>query len=572
MKRPATHEFVCGCVFLVLIFLAALLSAQTNVLTSRNDNSRDGLNSIENVLNQANVNRASFGKICSTAVDGQVFGQPLVIFAQGKNIVFVVTMNDSVYAIDGGNCSQLNHVSLVPQNEEAVQCADLTGRCSVIVPLIGSLSTPVIDPGTHTIYVTTETESTTSSCQTNHVESCFTHRLHALDLATLAEKFNGPVAITGKYGNATFTAKDHIQRPGLLLLPGVMPNGDSAVYIGFSAIAGFGKPGESTPQGWVFGYDAANLASTPLAWSSTPNGEGGGMWQSGGGLAAGIDSPHGQTFLYVATGDGTFDVNAGGSDYGDSLVKLTTSLANVPNGYFTPFNQACLNPADEDFGSGGVMLTPNITSNYYAVTASKTGTVFVMNRANPGGFTPPTNQTCPATGTNGNQEYFQGASRQYFTTPAYWNLHLYYIPMQSPLTRYRLSLNCNPGPVCTSGTDSSAVKFGYAANPAISSSGNAAGTAILWAQSGNGWPNTQGGPEPAILYAYDAEHVTPASSIPELWDSTQCPIRDTPGNATKFVVPTIANGMVYLGTMDPSDVTNTTGQLDVFGLTNAACK
>jgi hypothetical protein len=49
-------------------------------------------------------------------------------------------------------------------------------------------------------------------------------------------------------------------------------------------------------------------------------------------------------------------------------------------------------------------------------------------------------------------------------------------------------------------------------------------------------------------------------------------MRDTPGNATKFVVPTVANGMVYLGTMDPSDPTNTRGELDVFGLTNAACK
>lgn len=570
MNHPITRPFMCRCA--CLLFIAASLRAQTNVLTSRNNNSRDGLNSTETVLNQANVNRTSFGKICSAVVDGQVFGQPLVVFAKGRNIVYVATMNDSVYAIDGGKCTQLNHVSLIPQNEEAVRCADLTGRCSEIVPLIGALATPVIDLGTRTIYVTTETESTTGSCPANHAESCFVHRLHALELATLAAKFGGPVAISGKYGNATFTAKNHIQRPGLLLVSGVMPNGDSAVYIGFSAIAGFGKPGVSTPQGWVFGYDAGNLAATSLAWSSTPNGEGGGLWGSGGGLAAGIDSPHGQTFLYVATGDGTFDANTGGSDYGDSLVKLTTSLTNVPNGYFTPFDQACLNPADHDFGSGGVALTPDSSSTFYAVTASKTGVVFVMNRANPGGFTPPTNQTCPATGSNANQEYFQGASRSYFTTPAYWNRHLYYIPTQSPLTRYQLSLKCSPGPICTTGADTSTVKFGFAANPAISALGKTTGTAILWAQSGNGWPSSQGGPAPAVLYALDAEHTTAPSSVPELWDSTQCPARDTPGNATKFVVPTIASGMVYLGTMDPTDLTNTRGQLDVFGLTNAVCK
>jgi hypothetical protein len=245
-------------------------------------------------------------------------------------------------------------------------------------------------------------------------------------------------------------------------------------------------------------------------------------------------------------------------------------LTTVSNGYFTPFNQACLNPYDQDFGSGGAMLTPNVSSRFFAVSASKAGTVYVMDRANPGGFNPPTNKNCPLTGSNHNQEYFQGTTRQYFTTAAYWNLHLYLIPLQSPITRYPLSLSCNPGPICTTGTDRSAVKFGFA-NPSISSSGNKTGTAILWAQSGNGWPPSTNGPQPGILYAMDAEHTSPANTIPELWDSTQCPTRDKPGNATKFVVPTIANGIVYLGTMDPTDSTNTRGELDVFGLTSAAC-
>jgi len=556
--------------FAFLVFITAGLGAQTNVLTSRNDISRDGLNSTETVLNQANVNRASFGKICSAVVDGQLFAQPLVVSAKGKNVVDVVTMNDSVYTIDGSNCNQINHVSLIPPDEQATPCMDLNGRCGVIIPLIGALATPVIDISTNTIYVSTETESTSRPCQANHASTCFIHRLHALDLSTLEEKFNGPAVISGSYLSATFNPKQHIQRPGLLLLPGVMLNGDSAVYLGFSAIDGFGKPGVSTPQGWLFRYDAGDLSSAPIAWSSTPNGEGGGTWQSGSGIAAGIDSPNGQTFLYVNTGDGTFDVNDGGLDYGDSFVKLTTSLTTVPNGYFTPFNQACLNPYDLDFGSGGVLLTPNVGSKFYAVTASKTGAVFVMDRANPGGFNAPKNHACPGTGTNNNQEYFRGATRPYFTTAAYWNLHLYLTPLQLPLTRYQLSLSCNPGPICTTGTDTSKVEFGFA-SPSISSSGNTTGTAILWAQSGNGWPPLQNGPEPAVLYAMDAEHVAPHNTVPELWDSTQCPARDTPGNATKFVAPTIANGMVYLGTMDPTDSTNTRGQLDVFGLTSAAC-
>lgn len=550
--------------------VTALLSAQVNVVTARNDVSRDGLNSSERVLNQRNVNSATFGKICSAVVDGQLYAQPLVISILGKNIVFLGTMNGSVYAIDGNTCRQLGHVSLIPANEEPVQCVDLnSGHCSIINPIIGILSTPVIDLGSKTIYVEVETESTSSSCQNRHEESCFMHRLHALDLTTLAEKFNGPVVISGVHGNATFTAREHIQRPGLLELPNVMPNGNSAIYLGFSAIAGYGKPGKSIPQGWVFGYDAQNLAATPVVWSSTSNGEGGGVWQSGGGLAAGLDAPQGNTYLYVATGDGTFDVNNGGVDYGDSFIKLTPQLTTLANGFFTPFNQACLDPADEDFGSGGILLTPDITSKYYAITGSKTGEVFVMDRANPGGYTPPTNHTCPATGTNGNQEYFQGARRQYFTTPAYWNLHLYYVANQSPLIRYKLGPSCNPGPVCTTGAKTK-FNFGVGTLPAISSSGDAPGTAIVWGASGNGWPGASG-PAPAVLYALDAEHENPAGTVPELWDSTQCRRRDGAGNAIKFVTPTVANGMVYLGTMDPADPTNTRGELDVYGLTKAAC-
>ena len=568
MSRTASRVPIC--VSIILSF-TSLLSAQVNVLTARNDISRDALNASETVLNQGNVNRTSFGKTCSAVVDGQLYAQPLVVSNKGKNVVYVGTMNGTIYALDGGDCSQLGHVSLIPANEEAVQCVDLgPGHCTIVNPIIGILSTPVIDGSSSTIYVSIETESTSSSCQVNHADSCFLHRLHALDLTTLVEKFRGPVVISGKYNNATFTSKNHIQRPGLLELRNVMSNGDSVIYLSFSAVAGFGKPGQSIPQGWVFGYDAENLAAAPLIWNSTPNGEGGGVWQSGGGLAAGLDAPGGNNYLYVATGDGTFDVNNGGADYGDSFVKLTPLLTTVPKGYFTPFNQACLNPTDEDFGSSGIMLTPNVTSNYYAITGSKTGVVFVMNRANPGGYNPPTNHTCPATGRNLNQEYFQGSNRSYFSTPAYWNLHLYFVPNQKPLVRYRLSQSCDPGPVCTSAMAKTAFNFQFGTLPAISSAGNSSGTAVVWAASGNGWPSANS-PAPAVLYALDGEHENPAGTIPELWDSTQCPARDQAGNAVKFVTPTIANGKVYLGTMDPTDSTNTRGELDVYGLTSGAC-
>jgi len=554
---------------------ATLMSGQTNVVTWHNDNWRDGLNSTETVLSQANVNAAQFGKICSAVFDGQIFAQPLVVSSGGQNTVYVATQNDSVYSVNGANCSVIASVSLLEANEEAVQCTDVGGtKCHTISPIIGVLGTPVIDVSTNTVYLVSESESTAGTCGTlkKKPSSCFLHRLHALDLTTLAEKFNGPVAIAGSFQGVTFSASLDIQRPGLLELNGAMANGDNGIYIGFSEIDGVGVPGVSIPHGWVFGYDALNLTAMPYIWNSTPSGEGGGVWASGAGLAAGFDSPSGSSYIYLVTGDGDFTANTGGSDYGDSFVKLTTALA--PSSYFTPFAQACMNPADQDFGSSGVMLIPDSGSTYYAIAASKQGIVYSMNRANPGGYTAPTNSTCPATGTNANAEYFQGSPHAYYTTPVSWNSYLYYIPMSSAISRYPLNVGtksvCLFRPICTGNTTKTSVVFSYGTNLSLSSSGTTTGTAIAWAAKGNGWP-TATTPGSVILYAFDAEH-TVSKTIPELWDSTKCPTRDQTGNSTKFVLPTIANGFVYLGSMDRTDTTYTRGELDVFGLTSAACE
>jgi len=285
-----------------------------------------------------------------------------------------------------------------------------------------------------------------------------------------------------------------------------------------------------------------------------------------------LDSPSGSTYIYLVTGDGDFSANTGGSDYGDSFVKLPTSLG-APSAYFTPFAQACMNPADQDFGSSGVMLIPDSGSTYYAVAASKQGIIYAMNRANPGGYTAPTNSTCPATGTNANAEYFVGSPHQYYMTPVSWNSQIYFISMKGPIAKYQLNLNTPPvclfSPICTGNIVKSAVNFQYGTNLSASASGTTTGTAIVWAAKGNGWPNVTP-PAPVTLYAYDAEHVV-SRNMPELWDSSKCPTRDKTGNSTKFVLPTIANGVVYLGSMDPTDSTNIRGELDVFGLTSAAC-
>ena len=65
------------------------------------------------------------------------------------------------------------------------------------------------------------------------------------------------------------------------------------------------------------GYNATTLQQT-MAYNVSPNGYGGGIWQSGGGLAT--DSTGN---IFFTTGNGDFTANTGGRDYGDTVVKLS---------------------------------------------------------------------------------------------------------------------------------------------------------------------------------------------------------------------------------------------------------
>ncbi|MGA8150836.1 MAG: hypothetical protein WB952_07795 [Terriglobales bacterium] len=569
----------------LMLFSAGLLHGQsTNVLTWQNNIWRDGKNATETTLTQATLNSSQFGKICSTApgaIDGQIYAQPLVVTGSipGHNhVVYIETQNDSVYFIDGDspNCAVIKRISLLQDDEEPVECHDVGGReCTTFNPIVGIVGTPVIDISSNTMYLVTWTESTAGTCSTQVSRSCFTHRLHALDITTGAEKYKGPVTIPSvTIGESTFFPIKELQRPGLLLLPHVEANGHSAVYVAFSSMDGSGVVGKSIPNGWVFSFDAKNLSVAPVAWTTTPDGEGGGIWMSGAGLAAAIDKPGGNQYIFVATGDGTFDAENGGSDYGDSFVKLTTNL--TVSDYFTPYNQYCDDFEDTDFGSGGVMLMPNGTASStidFAIANGKDGNIYVMDRANAGGYQGPNLDTCPTSGTNLNYESFSASTKRFYSTGAFWNNHLYSIANNSPLRKYKISgTSCDPAPICTTPTASTAISFGFGSAPGISSNNNITGTAIAWAIKGNGWPteNQNVHPAPAVLYAFDAEHNT-SHLIPELWDSTQCPTRDIAGNSTKFAVPTIANGRVFIGTMDPTDATNTNGELDIYGPTNNPC-
>jgi len=252
------------------------VSNYPGTFTHHNDNNRTGQNTAETVLTPSNVTQAQFGKLYSYAVDGYSYASPLYVAnvsIPGKgfhNVVYVATEHDSVYAFDadGLTSTPLWKVSFLQSGVTTVPCADV-GECGDIPNEIGITGTPVIDPGSGTLYVVAKTKESSSYVQ----------RLHALDITTGAEKFGGPVIIQASVpgiGDGTttvnFNALRENQRPGLLLSNGI-------VYLGF------GSHGDNpTYHGWVLAYNATTLQQV-LVYNATPDGSEGGIWQSGGGLA-----------------------------------------------------------------------------------------------------------------------------------------------------------------------------------------------------------------------------------------------------------------------------------------------
>ena len=485
------------------------------VFTYHNDNTRTGANQGELVLKPANVVSAQFGKLFTLPVDGEIYAQPLYVSGvaipgQGvRNVVYVATQHDSVYAFDadGGGPVPLWHVNFLGSGITTESPANVDS--DAYLDEIGIASTPVIDPATSTIYVVAYT------VESGH----YVHRLHALDLATGAEKFGGPVVVTAsspgsddtsRNGRVPFIPFRELQRPALLLQ-------NNVVYVAFASHGDHGPY-----HGWVLGYDAQNLKQIAVH-NSTPDGIYGGVWMSGGGLAADASNN-----VYFLTGNGTFDANVGGNDYGDSFVKLgTAGRAFTLADYFTPYNEATLEATDQDISAGGIVLFTGTAGEPLAVGLGKTGTLYLVNRNSMGHYQPGSNSQIT--------QSFQTPASLYLSVPAFWQNYLYIVPsIGGGATQYRFSSGMfGTTPVARNST---AFKFPGAV-PAISSNG--ASNGIMWLLPADGWRTRT----PAILHAYDATNIAV-----ELYNSSQAGSRDALGPAIKFAVPTVVNGKVYVPT------------------------
>lgn len=483
------------------------------VLTSQYDNARTGAALNETLLTPSTVSANRFGKVFVFHVDGDVYAQPLYVphvEIPGKgahDVVFVATEHDSVYAFDaaGRPAEPLWHVNFLDTSRGITTLSDGNTQCPFISPEIGITPTPVIDPKSGTLYVLARTRQRSAFSRTT-----YSQQLHALAITTGVEKFGGPVEIQAP----GFDLLRELPRAGLLLTGG-------RLYLTWASSC------DVEPyHGWVMTYDASTLKQTAVL-NVSPDGSEAGIWQSDNAPAA--DSAG---HVYVATGNGTFDAASGGRDYGDSLLKLTTSRGQLAiDDFFTPPDQSELAARDLDLGSGGPLLVPGADHGGLVLLGGKDGKLRTLDRDRLGHGKTQAPQVIQ----------FKGGI---YSAPAYWNGRVYVLASSDTVKAFAVAsgrLSATPVDVGTQ------VFPNPGATPAISASGTRDG--ILWMVQTKVWNDFAG--RPAVLRAFDALHLAR-----ELYSSETNSARDRAGAATRFAVPTIANGRVYVGVK---------GEVDVYG-------
>jgi hypothetical protein len=517
--RECVHAPLFTYIFLFVLCISPA-SGQTHVLTQHYDNSRTGQNTTETILTPANVNSAQFGKLFTQSLDGMEAAQPLYVPGvyvpatnSLHNVVYAVTLHDSVYAFDadnnqGSNASPLWYVNFLNPAKGITSVPASDENCDISgYKEFGIQGTPVIDPAGNAIYVLAMTKE----------NGAYVHRLHALDLGTGVELFGGPVTITASVtiNNQTYTFIDKYQqeRPALLLQ-------DRIVYLGFGS-CGCNTTSET---GWVMAYQTGTLQQVGV-FDASPGVEASAVWMSGAGLVG-----DGQGNVYANTGDGLFDANNGGSHYGDSVLKFNQGdgVLNLVD-YFTPYNQKYFQANDLDVSAGGLVLLPPTPEGDFVVAIDKNGALYLLNQDDLGQYNPISDIQIP-------QEIDTPVMGEVHAGLTYWNNNVYVAAYRTPVLAYSFAngqLSATP----TSQTPS------VTSNPQggiVSSNGDVNG--IYWYVSAPTYK----------LFAFDATNLANP-----FYNSAMVPTRDALGAVVHFPMPIVADGRVYV---------NGQTQLTVYGL------
>lgn len=516
-----TWAHVVACLLVLLAGLPA--AARADGITNGGDDLRDGWYGDEPALSPDVVGGSTFGELWNRPVDGSTYAQPLVL---GQRVI-VATERNQVSSLDAATGLPQWQTRLVgaPFQSSDIGCSDLT-------PDLGVTATPVIDPATSTIYLTHKGYDPGQP-------SVARWWLDALDTATGQERAGFPVSLSGVADDApgvAFTPRTEQQRPGLLLLGGV-------VYAAFGSHCDIGPW-----QGWVFGVSTGGQVRA--RWVARASGNwGAGIWQSGSGIMS-----DGSGRLFVTTGNGGAPApGTAGSSPGGELGESVVRLAVQPDGtlkakdFFAPLDAASLDGWDADFASGGVTALRDdafgtTATPHLAFAAGKSGYVYLLNRDDLGGI---------ATGPGGGDRVVQrlGPFGGVWSRAAVWpgDGGWVYLPTASSvgdinvggagvLDLYAYAATAD-GQARLTAAGSSTDAFGYGTSaPVVTSDGTTSGTALVWVV----WMGNAHG-DNAQLRAYDA---LPQDGAPHLRGSW--PV----GQASKFNPPGVGDGHVYVATRD----------------------
>lgn len=512
-------------------------TAGTDVTTYHNDNQRTGQNLTETQLTLSNVTSSAFGVQHLIAVDGKIDAQPLVlagytIGGTAHNVVYVATEHDSVYAFDADSAATLWKVSLLPSGETT---SDNRG-CTQVTPEIGVTATPVIDRTAGSLFVVAMSKDASGN---------YHQRLHALSVATGAELAHSPVDITASVpgsgapatvgGQLVFDPAQYEERSALLLSQGT-------VYTSWTSHCDI-----ENYTGWIIAYGESTLQQSAI-YNDEPSGNLNGQqgeasfWNSGSGPSADASGN-----VYAMTANGEFDVVPtadgfpSGNDYGNSILKLSTPANGTMSvlDYFTMFDAVAESAADTDLGSGGLMLLPDQTDaagtvHHLAVGAGKDQNIYVVDRDNLGKFNSANDNNAyepllSAFPTYASASCGGGGPSGVYGAPVYFGGTIYYSANGDVIRAFTLANARLPArstlqtstPICSSSAP-------------LSISANGAQNGILWA--------IQNSASQGVLHAFNA------STLAEIYNSLQAGTRDQFGPGSKWTVPTVANGKVFVGT------------------------
>ena len=503
---------------------SALGRVVTDVATYHVNDLRTGWNKYEYTLTQANVGSAQFTQLMNLPVDGDVYAEPLVLNGEmidgvAHDVLLVATENDSLYAFDAESGALLWSRNFTNPSTGLTAMPSSYVSCHNVWPTVGITGTPVVERSLDAVFLVDKLAQSTPSGSVVYQE------LRKISLSTGMDLPGSPVTIGGGVTMSdgtplTFDPLWALQRPGLLSSSG-------KVYIAFGTHCDNNHAGS---HGWVFAYGEGTMRRINAFTTTRDPSDSyiAGIWMAGFGL-----SGDKQGSVYFSVGNGPVDVDQGGNNFGECVVKLSPLLA--VQDFFCPHDAALLK--DKEIGSGGVMLLPDQSAGvtHLAVLVGKNRTMYLMDRDNLGHYNPSgpdaivqeiTNAIgAPYIGTHGGPAFYAGANGQF----------VYYAGHQDHIRAFRLNASPTSLQLVDMSPDTYTGEGGSI--PFVSSHGSRDGTAIVWAIKRPDDPLTQ----PLRLEAYDANDLSV-----QLVDVPAGPWFNAQGNPD--ITPTVIDGEVFVPT------------------------